>query len=139
MDANRSAPPVVAVGGPLDARTSRPLYWWLTGVSAVGSFDVAQFLATNPAMLGSAPDRAAGSVLGLVLWLLLTALAARAASRRRSRRLDRTILALAGLVAAGSLGLTAVHAAAHVGGLRPALGAVISLVALGLAISARGA
>ncbi|HUY09797.1 MAG TPA: hypothetical protein VMW80_10195 [Candidatus Dormibacteraeota bacterium] len=121
---------------PIGRVALRSRYKWLTGVAAIGSLDVAQFLATNTGMFSAAPGRAAGSVLGLILWLALTVLAGIAASGRRFRQLTRAVLVVAGLVAVGSVGLTAVHAAAHVGGLRPALGGVLSLVALAIAIVA---
>jgi hypothetical protein len=111
-------------------------YWWLTGISILGSGDIAQFLASNRAMFTSAPGRAAGSVLGLLLWLLLTWLAGKAASGHRSAALDRGTVAVAGVVAVGSVGLAGIHAAVHVGGLRPALGGVLGVAAVGLAIAA---
>lgn len=136
MEAPRAAPADSTAADPGSSAAPRRWYWWLVGVSVVGSLDIAQFLATNRGMFSSAPGRAAGSVLGLLLWIALTALAGVAASGRRSRRLAGTTLVVAGLVAIGSVGLTAVHAAAHVGGLRPALGGVLSLVALGIAVVA---
>jgi hypothetical protein len=137
VDAKRQAQ--IPRPGPAPSASVGPWrwYWWLTGISLLGSLEVAQFLATNSGMFTAAPGRAAGSVLGLVLWTLLTALAGAAASGRRSPWLARAILVLSGLVAVGSVGLAAIHAAAHVGGLRPALGAVLGLAALGLAIGAR--
>jgi hypothetical protein len=72
----------------------------------------------------------------LILWLALTVLAGMAATGRRFPQLATAILVVAILVAVGSVGLTAVHAAAHVGGLRPALGGVLSLAALALAVVA---
>lgn len=95
--------------------------------------DIGQFLATNGGMFRAAPGRAAGSVLGLLLWLALAGLVGAAASDARSSRFSRTILALSGLLAVGSLALVAVHAAARVGGWRPALGGILGLTALGLA------
>lgn len=111
-------------------------YWCLAGVSALGSLDIAQFIATNRGMFGSAPGRAGGSVLGLVLWLALTGLAGTAATRQPSPRLVKGTITVSGVVAVGSVGLTAIHAAAQVGGLRPALGGVLGLAAFGLAIGA---
>ena len=136
MDANPPDSPGPAPAAPRGVIALRNWYWWLTGVSVIGSLEVAQFLATNSGMFRSAPSRAAGSVLGLILWIALTVLAAMAASGHRSRGLEQGILVLAVLVAIGSVGLTAIHAAAHVGGLRPALGGIISLVALGFAVAA---
>lgn len=111
----------------------RRWYWCLFGVSALGTLDIGQFLATNQSMFRLAPGRAAGSVLGLVLWLALTGLSLSAASGHGTSRLSRTILPVSGLLAVGSLGLVAVHAAARVGGLRPAVGGVLGLSALGIA------
>jgi hypothetical protein len=116
----------------LPARRRR-LLRCLFGVSALGALDIGQFLATNGSMFRAAPGRAAGSALGLALWLVLAGLAGAAASGARSARLSRSLVALSGLLAVGSLGLVAVHAAARVGGWRPALGGVLGLAALGLA------
>jgi uncharacterized membrane protein YhaH (DUF805 family) len=136
MEAQGAAPAGAPLAAPPATVAARRWYWWLVVVSVIGSLDIAQFLATNSGMFRSAPGRAAGSVLGLIVWLALTAIAGLAASGRRSRGLAGATLLLAGLAAIGSVGLTAIHAAAHVGGLRPALGGVLSLVALGLAIVA---
>jgi hypothetical protein len=108
-------------------------YWCLFGVSALGALDIGQFLATNESMFRVAPGRAAGSVLGLVLWLALAGLSGSTASGHGSSQLSRTVLPISGFLAVGSLGLVAVHAAAHVGGLRPAAGGILGLTALGLA------
>ncbi|MFZ0995523.1 MAG: hypothetical protein WAO09_06045 [Candidatus Dormiibacterota bacterium] len=116
----------------LPARRRR-LLRCLFGVSALGALDIGQFLATNGSMFRAAPGRAAGSALGLALWLVLAGLAGAAASGARSGWLSRSLVALSGLLAVGSLGLVAVHAAARVGGWRPALGGVLGLAALGLA------
>ncbi|MGH7641096.1 MAG: hypothetical protein ACREN7_01750 [Candidatus Dormibacteria bacterium] len=117
---------------------ARRTWRWLalTGVSVLGSADIAQFVASNQGMLTSAPGRAAGSVLGLVLWLALTALGLRGLLAAPSPALRRGTVAAAAVVAAGSVGLAGIHAAAHVGGLRPGLGAVLGLGALGLAVVA---
>ncbi|MGA8208349.1 MAG: hypothetical protein WB801_07375 [Candidatus Dormiibacterota bacterium] len=88
-------------------------------------------------MFRTAPGRAAGSVLGLGLWLALTGLAGAAVFGRRGPQVSRAILPLSGLLAVGSLALVAVHAAARVGGLRPALGGILGVIALGLAYLAR--
>ena len=101
--------------------------------------DIGQFLATNTSMFKGSPGRAAGSVLGLALWLALAGLSAAVASGRRSSPVRRAILPLSGLLAVGSLGLVVVHAAARAGGLRPALGGVLGLAALGLAYLANRA
>jgi hypothetical protein len=118
---------------PLNPVWQRRWYWCLVGVSILGAGDIGQFLVTNGTTFRAAPGRAAGSVLGLVLWLALGGLAGAAASGPRSPQVSRSILALSGLLALGSLGLVAVHAAARVGGLRPALGGILGLTALGLA------
>jgi hypothetical protein len=106
-------------------------------VSVLGALDIGQFLASNASMFRVSPGRTAGSALGLVLWLALVGLSGAAASGQRSSPLYRSILPISGLLAVGSLGLVAVHAAARVGGLRPALGGVLGLAALGLAYLAR--
>lgn len=49
------------------------------------------------------------------------------------------MVVLSGLLALGSVGLAAIHAAAHVGGLRPALGGLLGLAVLLLAIVAQRA
>jgi hypothetical protein len=46
-------------------------------------------------------------------------------------------IGLAGLVAAGNVGLTAIHLKAGVGGLRPIVGAVLGVFALALALTSR--
>lgn len=139
MEAGSVAPAHGQTTTPAITAKQRRWYWWLFGVALVGAFDIGQFLASNGTMFRSAPGRAAGSVLGLVLWLALTGLSGAAASGRRSSQLSRAILALSGLLALGSLGLVAVHAAARVGGWRPALGGALGLMALALAILARRA
>jgi len=118
---------------PLARPETRRWYWCLFGVSALSALDIGEFLATNGSMFRAAPGRAAGSVLGLVLWLALAGLSGATAAGHGSTQLSRTILPLSGLLAVGSLGLVAVHAAARVGGLRPVVGGVLGLTALGLA------
>lgn len=115
------------------------LHWWLFVTAVLGTLEVAQFLASNSGMFTSAPGRAAGSALGLLLWLALTGLAGFAAISRRSAGLGRPMVVLSGLLALGSVGLAAIHAAAHVGGLRPALGGLLGLAVLLLAIVAQRA
>jgi hypothetical protein len=133
MDA-RSAPPaqMERTKSLHPARRGR-WYWCLFGVSILGALDIGQFLASNDGMFRAAPDRAAGSVLGLGLWLALVGLSGAAGAGRRSPQVSRVILVLSGLLALGSVALVAVHAAAHVGGLRPALGGILGLIAFGLA------
>jgi len=105
----------------------------LVAVATAGTVDVAQFILSSPAMFQSAPGRATGSVVGLAVWLALTGCATAGAAGVSRRELRTATLGLAGLAAVGSVGLTAIHAAAHVGGLRPALGGVLGLSALALA------
>ncbi|MGH7642669.1 MAG: hypothetical protein ACRENX_06585 [Candidatus Dormibacteria bacterium] len=136
MEASPPSSPVSATASHPRSASRSVWYWWLVAVSTIGTLDIAQFLASNSGMFSSAPSRAAGSVLGLICWVGLTALAGLAAIGHRPSWLRHSLLALAVLVAVGSLGLTAIHAAAHVGGLRPALGGVISLIALGLTVVA---
>ncbi|HVC22264.1 MAG TPA: hypothetical protein VNH82_02360 [Candidatus Dormibacteraeota bacterium] len=131
MEAQAAAP----ADRPADA-TRRRWYWCLTLLSIVGSLDVAQFLASGRSMFTAAPGRAAGSVLGLLFWLLLTGLAGRSATGRRSPAVAKGTVIVSGVVAVGSVGLVGIHAAAHVGGLRPAVGGVLGLAALGLALAA---
>ncbi|MDQ6709107.1 MAG: hypothetical protein M3Z11_00980 [Candidatus Dormibacteraeota bacterium] len=102
----------------------------LMGVSLAGTADVGQFLATRTAMFTDAPGRAAGSVLGLLFWLALLALAAGryAGGERRGSR--AATIGLAGLVAIGNVGLTAIHLKAGIGGWRPILGGGLGVAAL---------
>lgn len=122
---------------PLNPARRGRWYWCLFGVSVLGTLDVGQFLASNEGMFRTVPGRAAGSLLGLGVWLALTGLAGAAASGRREPQVSRAILPLSGLLAVGSWALVAVHAAARVGGLRPALGGILALIALALAYLAR--
>jgi hypothetical protein len=107
----------------------------LIGVSLAGTADVAEFLATRSAMFTVAPSRAAGSVVGLVAWASLLGLAALRYTRGERRGARTATLGIAGLVAAGNLGLTAIHVKAGVGGVRPILGGVLGLLALVLAFA----
>jgi hypothetical protein len=109
----------------------------MVAVGVLGTVDIAQFVATNQGMFTSAPGRAAGSVLGLLLWFVLTVDLARAAAGVRAGRALRVALWLAWLVAIGSVGLAAIHAAANVGGLRPGLGAVLAVLELVLVLAVR--
>ena len=111
----------------------------LAGIGIAGTIDVAQFLAANDGMFRAAPGRAAGSVLGLAIWAGLTSVAIASATGADSRSLNQATVSLAALAALGGVGLAAVHAAAHVGGWRPALGGVLGLGALGIALGARAA
>jgi hypothetical protein len=113
------------------------LLWGLVGLGVLGTVDIAQFVATNQGMFTNAPGRAAGSVAGLVLWLALTLVLALTAAGVRAWLALRVALWLAWLVAIGSVGLAAIHAAAHVGGLRPGLGAVLAVLELILVVAVR--
>jgi hypothetical protein len=107
----------------------------LIGVSLAGTADVAEFLATRGVMFADAPGRAAGSVIGLIAWAaLLGVVTLRYAlgERRGARAATR---GLAGLVAVGNVGLTAIHLKAGVGGLRPMVGGVLGILALVLAVA----
>jgi len=104
-------------------------------ISIAGTADVGEFLATRTAMFGSAPGRATGAVAGLVLWTaLLGAATARYARGERPWARSATV-ALAALVATGSVGLTAVHLVAGVRGLRPFVGGGLGILALILAFA----
>jgi len=106
----------------------------LIGVSLAGTADVAEFLATRSAMFMDAPGRAAGSVIGLVAWAALLGVATLRYYARGERQGARAAtLGFAGLVAAGNVGLTAIHLKAGVGGLRPIVGGVLGVFALALA------
>jgi hypothetical protein len=107
----------------------------LIGVSLAGTADVAEFLATRSTMFTDAPGRAAGSVVGLVAWAALLGMAALRYTRGERRGWRATTIGLAGLVAAGNVGLAAVHAKAGVGGLRPIVGGVLGVIALVLTLA----
>jgi hypothetical protein len=107
----------------------------LIGVSLAGTADVAEFLLTRGAMFVDAPSRAAGSVIGLVAWVALLGVATTRYARGERRGARAATLGLAGLVAAGNVGLTAIHLKAGVGGLRPVVGGVLGLLALVLALA----
>jgi hypothetical protein len=115
---------------------TRPVLLALLGVSLAGTADVAEFLASRTAMFRDAPSRAAGSVLGLALWLGLLGVAT-TRSIGGDRRLVNSTIGLAGIVAAGNVGLTVIHLKAGVGGWRPLLGGVLGIAALVLALASR--
>ena len=117
-------------------RSARSALLALIGVSLAGTADVVEFLATRSSMFTDAPGRAAGSVVGLVAWAALLGVAAGryAGGERRWSRV--ATIGLAGLVATGSVGLTAIHLKAGVGGLRPIIGGVLGVLALILALAA---
>jgi hypothetical protein len=106
----------------------------LIGVSLAGTADVAEFLATRSAMFADAPGRAAGSVIGLVAWVALLGVASLRYARGERRGARAATLGLAGLVAVGNVGLTAIHLKAGVGGVRPIVGGVLGMLALILAV-----
>jgi hypothetical protein len=106
----------------------------LIGVSLAGTADVAQFLATRSSMFTDAPGRAAGSVVGLVAWAALLGVAAGRYAGGERRWSRAATIGLAGLVATGSVGLTAIHLKAGVGGVRPIVGGVLGVLALILAL-----
>ena len=119
------------------ARRSNGLLILLIGVSLAGTADVAEFLVTRAAMFTDAPGRAAGSVVGLALWLGLLAVATLRYVRGERPGSRAVTIGLAGLVAAGNVGLTVIHLKAGVGGLRPAVGGVLGVLALALALTGR--
>jgi hypothetical protein len=119
-------------------RRSGSLLLVLIGVSLAGAADVAEFLVTRSAMFTDAPGRAAGSAVGLALWLALLGVATLRQVRGERPGSRAVTIGLAGLVAAGNLGLTAIHLKAGVGGLRPAVGGVLGILALVLALAQRG-
>ena len=109
----------------------------LIAVSLAGSADVGEFLATRTAMFTDAPGRAAGSVLGLLFWLALLVVSASRYAGNERRGSRAATLGLAGLVAAGNVGLTLIHLKAGIGGWRPILGGALGVAALALAVASR--
>ena len=109
----------------------------LIAVSVAGTADVAEFLATRAAMFTDAPGRAAGSVVGLALWLALLGVATLRYARGERPATSSAALGLAGLVAAGNVGLTAIHLKVGAGGVRPFVGGVLGILALMLAFASR--
>jgi hypothetical protein len=107
----------------------------LIGISLAGTADVAEFLGTRGAMFTDAPGRAAGSVVGLAAWAALAGMAAARYAGGERRWSRAATIGLAGLVAAGNVGLTAIHLKAGVGGVRPIVGAVLGALALALAFA----
>ena len=107
----------------------------LIGVSLAGTADVAEFLVTRSTMLTDAPGRAAGSVVGLVAWAALLGVATLRYARGERRGARPATIGLAGLVAVGSVGLTAIHLRAGVGGVRPIVSGVLGVLALVLALA----
>ena len=86
-------------------------------------------------MFTDAPGRAAGSVIGLVAWVALLGVATLRYARGERRGARAATLGLAALVAAGNVGLTAIHLKAGVGGVRPIVGGVLGVLALVLALA----
>jgi len=107
----------------------------LIGVSLAGTADVAEFLATRSTMFTDAPGRAAGSVVGLIAWAALLAVATLRYAQGERRGARAATIGLAGLVAAGNVGLAAIHLKAGVGGVRPMVGGVLGVLALVLALA----
>jgi hypothetical protein len=119
----------------LARRTAKGALIALIGVSIVGSADIAEFLATRSAIFIDAPGRAVGSVVGLVAWAALLGLATLRYARGERSGARTATLGIAGLVAAGNIGLTAIHLKAGVGGVRPIVGGVLGALALVLAFA----
>jgi hypothetical protein len=118
-------------------RRSSGLLLALIGVSLAGGIDVAEFLVTRAAIFTEAPSRAAGSVVGLAFWLGLLGVATARYARGERPGSRAVTLGLAGLLAAGNVGLAAIHLKAGIGGLRPTLGGVLGILALILALATR--
>jgi len=117
-------------------RSARGALVALIGVSLAGTADVAEFVTTRSSMFTDAPGRAAGSVVGLAAWAALLTVATLRYTRGERRRARAATLGLAALVAAGNVGLTAIHLKAGVGGVRPIVGGVLGVLALILALAA---
>jgi hypothetical protein len=118
-------------------RSTKTALLGLVAISLAGTADVAEFLATRTAMFTDAPGRAAGSVVGLAVWAALLGIATMRYARGERPGMSSATLGLAGLVAAGSLGLTAIHLKVGVGGVRPLVGGVLGILALMLAVASR--
>jgi len=88
-------------------------------------------------MFTDAPGRAAGSVVGLAFWVALLSVATTRYARGERPWASSATLWLAGLVAAGNIGLTAIHLKAGVGGWRPFVGGVLGILAVFLAVASR--
>lgn len=109
----------------------------LIGISLAGTADVAEFLSTRLAMFSDAPGRAAGSVVGLALWAVLLGLATTRYARGPRPGMGTATIGLAALVAAGNVGLAAMHLKAGVGGVRSLVGGALGVLALMLAVASR--
>jgi uncharacterized membrane protein len=119
----------------LASRSVRGVLVALIGVSLAGTADVAEFLATQSSMFTDAPGRAAGSVIGLVAWAALLGVATLRYVRSERQGARVATIGLAGLVAAGNVGLAVIHLKAGVGGVRPIYGGVLGVLALVLALA----
>ncbi len=128
--------PMARVAATAAGKRSRAWSLALLGVGLAGATDVAQFLVVNPGLFGTAPGRAAGSAVGLGVWVGVAACGAAGVAGAESVALRRASLGLAAGAAAGELGLLGIHAAAHVGGWRPAVGGLLGVAALGAAVRA---
>jgi hypothetical protein len=106
-------------------------------VSLAGAVDVAEFVATRLAMFTDAPGRAAGSVVGLAFWAALLGIATTRYARGQRTGMSSATVALAALVAAGNIGLTAIHLKVGAGGWRPFVGGALGILALLLAVVSR--
>lgn len=115
---------------------ARPLRLLLAAVAALASLDVAGFIAGQPRTALASPGRAFGSLLGLAIWLTLTVLAGAWTRGERGPGFRATVLGVAGLACAGSLGLMLIHIAAHVSGPTTVGAGVAGVAALGLAAAA---
>ena len=123
------------------AERARPR-WALTALTLAalaGAADQAVFTATQPAVALRGGGRAAGTLAGLAVWVALTGVAAARAGGVSNPPLRRATLPLAAVAAVDGVGLAAIHAAAHVGGWRTAIGAGAGVVVLVLALQLRNA
>ena len=109
----------------------------LIAVSVAGTVDVAEFLATRTAMFSDAPGRAAGSIVGLAVWAGLLGVAATRYARGERSGVSSLTIGLAALVAAGNVGLTAIHLKVGIGGFRPFIGGALGILALIFAVASR--
>ena len=98
---------------------------------------MAEFLSTRTSMFTDAPGRAVGTVVGLGLWLALLGIATTRYVRGERPGQGSATLGLAGLVAAGNLGLVAIHLKVGVGGVRPFVGGALGILAFILAVASR--
>jgi hypothetical protein len=106
----------------------------LVAVSVGGMADVGEFIATRPGLFSTAPGRAAGSVAGFLVWAALAGTAAARVKGAGGRSRTAT-LTLAAVAAVGSVGLTAIHLKAGVGGPRTIAGGALGVAALALALA----